>query len=100
MQMALRRTVSGHDEQLSAHAELRKQCVARVERQPQVLAPAPCTFDALSGQYSNEVLWTGEMSSYGARMVDLDAGYLSTRDTALETAAYDLNFGKLWHRPR
>ena len=88
------------EQELPAHAEMAQQGVSPVESQPEVLAPAPGVDDRAAGEAGGEVVRPGEMAAHRARIEHGDVGDGAANDVLGESAADDLDLGKLRHSGR
>src|SRR3546814_19151798 len=64
--------VGGLDEHLPAHPEMGQDSVARVEREPEILAAAVCGADRAAGEGRDEAGRTAGVTAYRAGVQDLD----------------------------
>ncbi len=96
-QVPRRLVASIGDEELTAHAEVAEHGVAVVELHPEVLAASSGADDRTTLKPRDEVSWTGEVSTYGPHVEDLDSGDGATNDVVTDAEADDLDFGKLRH---
>ena len=85
------------DEELTAHAEVSEQCVAVVERQPEVLAPPAGALDPATGQRGGEALRPARVAAHGPRVQYLDAGDGAAHCVPLEAHAHHFDLGQLGH---
>ena len=87
----------GWTQELAAHAEVAEQCVAVVEGQPEVLAPATGVLDAPAGQRGREPSRTARVAAYGTGVQHLDRGDDGAEHVAGQPGADHLDLGQLRH---